>query len=295
MKLKNKYITSIEALRSNFNFIEVWNKLNILIRDLSPKKIPYTEPNDIHLFEAIANPKKVQIVNSCISIAENHTVNLNDNELKLLNDSKLKRSDFIQIVCLARLAQSVIPQDVEKLFAPLVVNDSSDYIELTMGESIPLKQIDFRDGIKLVEKLIKVPNNAQLSCTVGNVELHPGQYTYGVFCENQLVSVSPREGKNASFRLEYKFEDNNPILVVTDRTTNLVVSKFRRAHYFVLLGDNNFAVIDGVSVISKTDEDLNNRLRRIERSFCPMVLQCNKKILTIIYQTGRKEQFILNQ
>lgn len=293
MKLNNKYISSLDSFRANFNFIEVWNKLDIFMRDLSPNDISYSSPDDKLLYDAICTPADiVKLSHGRLTIKGVLTLELRDDEVQLQNTAKIPDPVLIQIICLLRLAKVAIPHEIDKAFRPVVVNMAMPYIELSCGQSIELQYKDITEGILLNEKLIKVAKDADLPSDVGGVILQPGEFTYGIFCDDRMINVCRRRASNKQYALEFVTEDDMPILKVKDRTTGMVVSKFKHAHYFALLGDYNFAVIDGASVISKTDEDLNSRLRKVERAFSPKILECNQNTLTIIYESGKKETFI---
>ena len=59
MIINNTLISTLESLKVNFDFIEIWNKRDIAIRDLSPQYIYYANGEKVTLYNVFAHPENV--------------------------------------------------------------------------------------------------------------------------------------------------------------------------------------------------------------------------------------------
>lgn len=290
MKINDKIISSLDSLRANFDFIEIWNKREVAIRDLSPLYIYY--PDDIAVYyEVFANPGNVINDNGkLIFHTESEDVELSlDIDNKLL--SKFSFTERVQILALHAIANVQISETVKDVLIDVVSIDD-DKITLKNGSSINYGKKN--NGEKtLTHKSIVVSATSKKNSKVGNITLAPGQMTFGVFCGKQLIDVVPPCDENHTYRLEYEMCDDTVTLNVTDIATCNIVAKYKNAHYYALIGENDFVVIDGLLVSCFTNEDLNNRLRdNVIKSKIPEMLKVDGNAIHVIYRD--KSEKIIN-
>lgn len=282
MKINDKIISSLDSLRANFDFIEIWNKREVAIRDLSPLYIYY--PDDIAVYyEVFANPGNIINDNGkLIFHKENEDVELSlDIDNKLL--SKFSFTERVQILALHAIANVQISETVKDALIDVVSIDD-DKITLKNGSSINYGKK--KNGEKtLTHKSIVVSATSKKNSKVGNITLAPGQMTFGVFCGKELIDVVPPCDENHTYRLEYEMCDDTVTLNVTDIATCNIVAKYKNAHYYALIGEKDFVVIDGLLVSCFANEDLNNRLRQnVIKAKIPEMLKVEGNAIHIIYR-----------
>lgn len=281
MKINDKIISSLDSLRANFDFIEIWNKREVAIRDLSPLYIYY--PDDIAVYyEAFANPGNVINDNGkLIFHTESEDVELSlDIDNKLL--SKFTFTERVQILALYAIANVQISETVKDALIDVVLIDD-DNITLKNGSSINYGKKKSGEHL-LTHKSIVVSETSNKSSKVGNITLSPGQMTFGVFCGKELIDVVPPCDENHTYRLEYEMCDDTVILTVTDIATCNIVAQYKNAHYYALIGEKDFVVIDGLLVSCFANEDLNNRLRRdVIKAKKPEMIKVDGNAIYIIY------------
>ncbi|GEM_PF-4039012 len=287
MKINNKIISSLDSLKANFDFIEIWNKRKVAIRDLSPLHMYYPD-NLVVYYEAFANPDKVANNNGKLMFhKENEDIELSlDIDNKFLE--KFSFMDRVQILALYTIADMQVSEIVSDVLIDIVSIDS-DKIILQNGSSIIYGKKTLGDQ-QLTHKAIIVPASSKKSSKVGNISLSPGQMTFGVFCGKELIDVVPPCDENNTYRLEYEMFDDNVILTVTDIATCNQVAKYKNAHYYALLGETDFIVIDGLLVQCFTNEDLNNRLRQnVIKPKGPEFLKLEGSVIHVIYKDNSEE------
>jgi len=286
MKINNVLISSLDSLRINFDFIEIWNKRDIAIRDLSPCFINYCSEDLISCYGALSNPDKVKSEDGKLILQTDAGNIILPFEItsNLLNN--FTQSEKIQIAALYYLAD----RELSKEILDVCLNEislSEDRVILKNGNSLLCGQ--HVDGM-LTHKAIIVEPTSKKPSTVGNYILQPGQATYGVFCKHTLIAVVPPYNHNSSFYAEYEIFGDDIILVVTDVATNTQVAKFANGHYYSMLGDNDFVVINGLIVSCFNNEDLNNRLRQnVIKSKSPEILEVINGIIKVIYKDNTYE------
>lgn len=290
MKINDKIISSLDSLRANFDFIEIWNKREVAIRDLSPLYIYY--PDDIAVYyEVFANPGNVINDNGkLIFHTESEDVELSlDIDNKLL--SKFSFTERVQILALHAIANVQISETVKDVLIDVVSIDD-DKITLKNGSSINYGKK--KNGEKtLTHKSIVVSATSKKNSKVGNITLAPGQMTFGVFSGKELIDVVPPCDENHTYRLEYEMCDDTVTLNVTDIATCNIVAKYKNAHYYALIGEKDFVVIDGLLVSCFANEDLNNRLRdNVIKSKIPEMLKVDSNAIHVIYRD--KSEKIIN-
>lgn len=322
MKINNKYITSLESFCLNFNFFEVWSKIDIFNRDMSPEKMTYTSTENHlrkkELYYIIKNPHKVEKLrfteittcksntydmSFCITPALNSSTKSSTNEpnfisVRVSEDEKkiiesIDSIDIIKAVALFKFADKKISPEITGILMGHNDMDANEII-LKRGEHINLGQIDTSHEINLKTKLIMVPENSPTYSKVGNLRLYPGQFTYGIFNHNNLICVCPIEAENSSYHLKFEKKDDIFFLIVTDKSTGLICCKYKNVKFFTLIGDNNFAIINGLRVECYHNEDLNNQLRQgINMISCPQFIEFTENTLHIVFQNGTKKSFKL--
>ncbi len=288
MKLNDKVISSLDSLRVNFDFIEIWNKRSIAIRDLSPSLIYYPNKGMIAYYEAFAHPENVinnngVLVLHCVDTDIDLSMNIED---KLL--SKYSMVERIQILALHKLADVPLTDVISNAIVDTITVNANEII-LDNGQSLSCVRSQKECG-PFSHKPIFVRDTSKKKSKVGDYYLEPGQMTYGVFCDGVLVDVVAPYATNSSFHLEYELIDNNITLVVLDNATNNQVAKYSNAHYYALLGETDFIVINGLIVSCFNNEDLNNRLRQtIVKAKSPEIVKVNENVLQVVYKDNTKE------
>lgn len=298
MQLNNKQITSLESFQSNFNFSEAWHKIDVVIRDMSPEFIFYKDCIDLALYNGIKSPQSVIINNSLINLSNccnknedkekcefkcNFEINKDENN----NIVSLDNDDKIRAILLARLGKlDQVPPEFQSLSKHIKDSDNN-VIVLTSGAGLKISTRKIKIGDNLTTKLIKVSSDSVCDSYVGKVKLEKGQYTYGVFCGEELIDVCPREAKNKSFKLEFGLRDNKPVLIVTDINNANSPMEFSNVHYYTLIGDDNFAIIENKSVRCIKNENLNNTINsRVMKILSPQIIKCENSKLYITYKNG---------
>ena len=288
MKLNDKIISSLDSLKVNFDFIEIWDKRSVAIRDLSPSLIYYPDKGRKACYAAFAHPEKV------IDTTGGLTVHCEGEEIQLsmnLEDKQLSKytmPERIQILALHKLAGLPLSDVVSRAMVNDIPSDANEVI-LDKGQSLSCCGNKAGNG-PLFHKPVIVRDTSPKKSKVGDYYLEPGQMTYGVFCNGNLVDVAPPYATNSSYHLEYERRDNQMMLVVLDKATNTQVAMYRKAHYYALLGENDVVVIDGLIVSCLNDENLNNRLRQtIVKSKFPEMVKVDGGVLQVVYKDNTKE------
>lgn len=286
MRINDCIVTSLESLKANFDFIEIWNKREIAIRDLSPNRIFYSSDDLVAYYDAFAHPENVIFDNGQLFLRKETgdiSLSLDINNVLLKNFSPLEK---IQVLALYRLAQT----DLTEAILEVQIEESSisnDIVNLKNGKSLVCKTATTGS---LTHKIIKVDSSSKKASKVGEYILQPGQVTYGVFCENSLIAVAPPYENNSSFLIEYELVGDDVILVVTDVATNTQVARYANGHFYSVLGDNDFVVINGLIVSCFNDEGLNNRLRQtVVKVKSPEIVEVNEKTIKITYKDNTTE------
>lgn len=287
MKINNKIISSLDSLKANFDFVEIWNKRKVAVRDLSPLHMYYPD-NLVVYYEAFANPDKVaNNGGKLIFNKENEDVELFlDIDNKFLG--KFSITERIQILALHTIADTQITETVSDVLIDAVSVDG-DKITLRNGCSINYGK-DTNGNSQLTHKSIIVPVSSKKSSKVGNICLSPGQMTFGVFCGKDLIDVVPPCDENNTYRLEYEMRDDDVILSVTDIATCNKVAEYKNAHYYAFIGETDFIVIDNLIVSCFANEDLNNRLRQnVIKPKRPEILRLEGNTIHVIYKDNSEE------
>lgn len=284
MILNNRLITSLEAFRRNFNFSEVWNKLNILRRDLSPYNVQYID-DDIALYKAVCTPSLFMLKDGVLCEADGqqvfHFEKLNNNEMRILE--QVNGDDNKKLVAaITRLAKTEINDDILHFFvAPK--NEESNKLTLNCGQVLQISGKP-SGNMKLRAVLISAEERP---AKVGDYKLQPGESTLGVFNGQDLVAVCPHKMENNRNKLVVEGDDG---LVVYDRSSGEIEARFNNARYFTIVDDNNFAIVDGRTVRTYQDSDLNRRIRnKVKMIDNPIMVDCDSKNIIITYENGSEE------
>lgn len=289
MKINNKIISSLSSLRVNFDFCEIWNKKEIAIRDLSPTLIHYPNNELTSYYYAFANPDNVNHENGklVLHLGEEGTIldlNITD---KIFKDLSLK--ERVQISALHKLANVELGDSITDILNNEIGLDG-DVVTLKNGQSISLSKRSANCSAELVHKPIIVDNSSKKKSKIGYYFLEPGQGTFGVFCNGELIMVAPPFSNNASYHFEYELMDGSLSLTVNDAATNTQVAKYGNAHFYAILGDNDFVVINGLIVSCFNNEDLNNRLRQgVVKAKSPEYIITDGKTITVVYKDNSQE------
>lgn len=288
MKLNGKIITSLAAFRCNFCFAELWNKLGIFKRDMSPKYIEYID-DEIVLYKAICSPADFIVKNGVLCDSEGDAVfmfeKLDAGELKVLD--KINGDNKVLVAAITRLAHTKITNDILRFFiTPVAIEEESNKIVIEGGQKLPLVPKP-SGSIKLRSVLVSDNKESKSYAEVGIYKLQPGESMFGVFCGNKLVAACPHEDKNNRFKL---IVENGGVLSVYDRSSGELVVFYKDARFFSMVNDDNFAVVDGRTVRTYQNEDLERRIRnKVQKIYNPIMVVCENDNLIVTYEDGSEE------
>lgn len=287
MKLNNIYISSLKSLSKNFDFVELWYKRDIAIRDLSPEKL-YYEDDSKPFYNAFACPEIATYQNGVLTIGDTE-ITLEESKVKLLD--RFSPADAIRIICIYKLANQAINSEILRINEHSISNIGNEII-LRHGVHMSCEKMDRNTKIELSHKVIRVPKEEIRNSKVGDYTLKPGMATYGIFCNDALVYVVPPSAHNESFYLKFSYENGNMLLLVKNTSSGKSIMTYRDVHGYALLGHTDFAVIEGGNVYCFCRENLNNRLRRqVLQSMSPEILHIQNDTLTVIYKDGSEINF----
>lgn len=296
MIINNSIISSIDSLRTNFDFVEIWDKRDIALRDLSPDRILYPDNLTKFLYGVFAHPESATLVEGMLV---HPTKDKEGNEI--LNPigfdtrhpalAKFTQSERIQIVALFSLGSTKFDASAIWDITATEVSFADDKVTLTNGQTLECSKQPASQPLS--HKAIIVAPSSKKPSKVGGYTLQPGQATYGVFSGTKLIAIAPPYAANNSFRLEYKLEHKSNgddiTLEVFNTCTNTIVARYSDGHFYTLIDENDFVVIDGLTVTSFASTELNNRLRReVKKVKFPMIAKYDKQksLLTITYEDG---------
>lgn len=282
MKLNGKIISSLESLKLNFNYLEIRHKLNVAIRDLSPQFLYYKYEKDKRFFYAFEFPDKVEWKGDELIFEDSYSILLKLSEEEKFIINELPEKERVRTIAIYKLAKKEIDNEVLKISSP-VSEDIGEEILLNGGVILNCTPEYIQYGHSLEHKLIRIKEDSKSPCLVGGYEMKAGQSTYGVFYKDKLVAVCAPASYNEAYYLEYGAEDGKTILKVYDKDSDILIAKYKNAHYYCLIEEKNFAVIDGLLLYSFTNQGLNHRLRK-----CIL----NTRNPEIIYQDGDKLKII---
>lgn len=298
MIINNSIISSIDSLRTNFDFVEIWNKRDIALRDLSPDRILYPDNLSKFLYGVFAHPESATLVEGMLV---HPTKDKEGNEI--LNPigfdtrhpalAKFTQSERIQIVALFSLGSTKFDASAIWDITATEVSFADDKVTLTNGQSLTLSKQPASQP--LTHKAILVASSSKKPSKVGDYTLQPGQATYGVFSGTDLIAVAPPYAANNSFKFEYKVLDGDIKLVVTDMSTDSPVALYLKGYFYTILDEDDFIVIDGLRVTCFKNEDLNNRLRReVIKAKCPQIVTYDREsaLVTVTYEDGSTIELI---
>lgn len=308
MRLNNRLISSLDAFRRNYSFLEVWNKLNVFLRDLSPQNINYyddeKEQDEKPLYLAISDPSLYRFNDDgeLINIKERQKITCFDS---LTKDEQqiicgLNNDDKVRVAAITRLAQTAITDDILKQItttSSLFEQNNDKEIILDVWQSIPLSQItnnNFEKKLRSVFVSVKGKDKEnpfnESYAKVGDIKLKPGEKTIGVFCGNRLIAACPHKAENRKYRLVFEEIDNCIGLKVYDRSSGKVETIFPNARFFTMIGDNNFAVVEEGLVNTYQNVNLDKKIRtKVNILKKPIMVNVKDDILIITYENGSEE------
>ena len=273
MKLNDSIISSVDSLRANFDFVEIWNKRDIAVRDLSPDRILYTDDLSKFLYGAFAHPENIAPVNGTLDVPVNITDDKGNKKVEVKHIefdirhpalARFPQSERIQIVALFLLGGGKFDTSAIRDITATEVSFADDKVTLINGQSLKCSKQPASQPLS--HKVIIVASSSRKPSRVGDYTLQPGQATYGVFSGTVLIDVAPPYTANNSFKFEY-----------------------------TLLDKDDFIVIDGLSVTCFKNEDLNNRLRReVIKAKCPQIVTYDREsaLVTVTYEDGSTIELI---
>ena len=283
MKLNDQLITSLDCLHVNFSFVEAWNKISILIRDLSPDRIHYGIEEKKLIYDALCKPSESRLEGASIvfSNGKRQELSLSPEIMKSLNSLETDE-DRIRIIALSLLAdRNLSTFDLSKISKP----DTSEESAVILQYGVELRLTPIKPGgSHLTVKRIYVPGTGKHRSKIGKLELEPGDVTFGVFQDGNLVDVSPNKISNDTYDLRYVMEDNDVKLEVCN-LDNEKLKTHQGVTYISLLGNNDFVMVRNRCIYCNKSESLNTRLRNnVSMVRNPLIIRVEDKLLHIIYE-----------
>ncbi len=290
MKLNNKLITSLEAFRQNFDFCQAWNKIDVVVRDLSPSKVAYGEDDTAArwLYKALADPSTAQYIDGALQAADG-TMLTRLTAVEATAAESLGAEQQVRVIALCRLGGVPLTKELISHANNEVSFDASEII-LQPGQFVKIHEGQYPAKCALEYKLMYMPDRYQEGeARVGNVVLKPGDATFGVFAGAHIVAVSPNKVNNDKYYIYYDYSPKGVSLVVRDRVAKSPIIEYSKVRFFALLGDGNFVVIDGRNVFCYEDEDTNRRLQKeIEPFYEPRIVVVEKGNIVVTYKNGKQ-------
>lgn len=258
MKLNNRLITSLEAFRQNFDFCQAWNKIDVVVRDLSPSKVTYGEYDTAArgLYKALADPSTAQYIDGALQAADG-TLLTRLTAVEATAAESLGAEQQVRVIALCRLGGVPLTKE---LISHANNEVSFDGNELVLRPWQVVKKENMPSKCKLEYKLMRLPETVLGKAYVGDIVLNPGDVTYGVFAGAHLVAVSPTKVKNDKYYLYYEEVASGVVLKVKEMGRE--VCQYKNAHFFALVGNDNFVVINGTGVEFYTNSHLSAALGR---------------------------------
>lgn len=279
MKVNGKIITSIEGLGRNFNIYEIWQKMPTFRRDINPVNIFFNERQK-EIYRIFENAEEATLADSKITLGE-LCMPLTEEQEGVMALAALPQTDRIRIVALFALAGKEISLEQIRDFAT-PFTDYGDTIILKNGKSIPLcNTVD--KGVDLKTKRIIVSKDSPNESYVGDVCLKPGEVTFGVFANGNLVKACPSELSNRSYHLRFHLADGNKSkLVATNRSTGTTIAEYPDCTFMGMLREENFVIINNGRVECFIDEHLQNMIRKkVSMIDYPQYLDITSSTITV--------------
>lgn len=284
MKLDNHLITSLDCFRRHFSFIEAWSKRRILVRDLSPDRIHYAEEEDERIYNALKNPSDARIKDGFIFFSDGNKKELSlSPEVTECLKSLGTDEDRVCAVALGLLAKADLsPDDIRKIAKP----DVSDEEHNVMRNGDELRRCDMKvGGSRLKVKKIYVPVTEKYNCRAGDVDLEPGDVTFGVFQDNNLIAVSPCKISNNAYYLRYVPDGDDVRLAVYDLEKETMLNSYTGVKFISLIGDDDFAMVKDRRVYCRENNVLNDRLyKQVEPRRNPMIIKTEHNRIRVVYE-----------
>ena len=300
MKIANKLITSIACYRKHFDFHAVWNQLDIFLRDMSPKDVPYPDKSSEILYYIINAPSDIckkelfKVVDNKIIVDDTDGENVftinNAESLRLDVFQKESFEERIRIIALFELAGKQISNDSFDDGLLYLVKTSVN--ELSDGQTLKIVQTDY-NGLKLSLNKIYVNTNSASSSIVDGIEIRPGKFAYGVYSEHGLHKVLKTKVQNDSYSMILSTDSTEDCLIIKDelygtkRTIHNVKS-------FCTIGHDNYAYISNGQVYCHHDESLSKRLKNtIGVLDLPLFICSDNEKITITMEDGTVKSITL--
>ena len=262
MKISNNIITSIACFRKHFEFREVWDQLDIFLRDLSPKEIPYPNAESELLYEIIKNPHMVIDDGEKIYIKDMDSqspFSINDYTAFILPDFwKENRENRIRIVALFELAGIKLTN--EHLSEEFSLMSEADELILSNGRALRVVEHEC-NGDNLMLKRIKISQQSTSPTLIDGVELKPGQYAYGVFSNKGLHKLLAPTIQNEAYILQLFIDESDCAKTKVYHKHDEMTSHLHNVISFCTVGTDNFAYIENNIVYCHHNNTLTKRLR----------------------------------
>lgn len=294
MKIANSLITSLACLKRHFAFREVFNNIDIFVRDLSPQNIPYGDKSAELLYAIIATAGSVTLQEGKLVTEAGQSYALKHNEASIFDHAALQGytlQEKIRIVALYELVGRAV--ECGQIGNSEINSLSEGDVLLTAGQSLTAVG-KLGDG-ELVCRLIRVDSSAQQGCRVGDMVLKAGAVAYGLFSKAGLYKVLAPMCNNSAYLMRLTEGRGGVELRITDicQGQEQVV---RDVCSFCTIGDDNYLYIANNQVYSHHGRDLGQLLKtKIGILDIPMAVEVVGDMVVITMQDGSELKINYNR
>lgn len=286
MKIKNSLITSIACLKRHFDFREVFNNIDIFVRDLSPQNIPYQTKRAELLYTIIANPSAVAIKENTLAIAGGEAYALQHNEVSIFNNQALQGyqiEDQIRIVALFELVGSAV--DSSQIGTLVVDNLTNEDVVLSADYLLPLvNKVDASS--ELVGRIIRVDSRVARDIKVEDVTLKPDGVAYGLFSKAGMYKVLKPASSNSRFSMKLTNSGGVVKLRIADISYQQE-QEIAGVYSFCAFGEDNYLYIANNQVYSYQDPQLSQLLKsKVGILDIPMAVEVIGGVIVVTMQNG---------
>lgn len=288
MKISNNLITSIACFRKHFEFHSVWGQLDIFLRDMSPKDIPYPDAESELLYAIIKDPSVVNIADEHITIEDTNidcpfVIN---NYASFFLPSLCNKShyDRIRIVALFELAG--VEMTNEAISEEVSSADGAKELILSNGQSLKVVELN-ESGINLNLKLVKVSPQSLYSSIVDGIELQPGKFAYGIFSNQGLHKLLNPVAANNTYSLRLSINESGDVMTKVFHNKYEIESDLLNVVSFCTIGQDDFAYIENNRVYCHHSATLSKRLNdAIDFLEYPLFVQADDNEVRITMNDG---------
>ena len=287
MKIANTLLTSVACLRKYFDFHAVWGQLDIFVRDMSPKEVPYPDAASKFLYGIIVDPGSVIIENERILVSGSDDSPFVLNNAESLEMAALQRympEDRIRILALFELADRKVSEECISLDA--LKFESCENIVLVNGHSLKIVDKDY-SGCNLDLRLIKVDPDSPCSSIVDGIEIEQGKCVYGVFSKYGLHHVLNTVAQNGRYRMKITVSESGAAHVIVHNKQDGTRNNLRNVKSFCTIGEDNYAYIKNGMVYCHHNSELAKRMKdTVGMLDSPLFLQSDADQIAVTMKDG---------